>query len=163
MKTKNKINTVTVELPAHWASYLVNGDSSGLVDYHGESLEDVQARLASAGVKASQCVDVSDPFDATDDVTGLFTSMATYTFQVVSPVQQFQQIANILNKATSWINPNLSNGEVNKLSDEELQKLKELAMQLDPIADEIDDILDIARARKKQEDVNALTYGKPSK
>lgn len=29
---KTKIETVTYKLPAHWASYLINGDASGLED-----------------------------------------------------------------------------------------------------------------------------------
>ncbi len=72
--------TIKVDMPAHWASYLINGDASGLVDYHGESLVDVHERLAAEGVENAHCVDVGEPFTARDTWTRLLTEMATYTF-----------------------------------------------------------------------------------
>ncbi len=79
IRRARKLKTVQVTLPAHWASYLINHDSSGLVDYHGESLEAVHSALADFGVKMGDCIDVAESTDF-QSFDGLYTEVAEYTF-----------------------------------------------------------------------------------
>lgn len=74
------IITHTYLLPAHWASYLINGDHSGLTD-----AEQAQADAAIDWIGKGGPVDVSEgEFSWTHDVqhiTGrLGGDVATYTF-----------------------------------------------------------------------------------
>lgn len=70
--------TTTYTLPVYWASYLVNGDASGLEP--GEKTE-IDAWLANEGGIGS-CVDVSEDswFARSNDATTLGGDVATYTF-----------------------------------------------------------------------------------
>lgn len=72
---KNAIKTVTVELPAYWAGYLINNNAASLED----SVEDVKAALAEAGVRSIDCLTVSDE-SFTGRFNGLVTELSTYTF-----------------------------------------------------------------------------------
>lgn len=72
------IETIELELPVYWASYLINGDSSGLED--GEQ-EQIDAFLAYE-VPDYQCVAVSDDswFAHSNDANDIGGDVATYTF-----------------------------------------------------------------------------------
>jgi len=74
-------HTIEVRLPAYWASYLINGDASGLLD--GEQQE-IDAYLARAGLGAA--VDCSDEpwFAHYNDATDLGGDVCDYTFMVQS-------------------------------------------------------------------------------
>lgn len=78
----SRFRVIKREAPAHWASYLINGDASGLVDYYGESTDEVDAWLASVGA--------GGPTDCSDEPhyghwNGLLTDLLTYTFLVPLP------------------------------------------------------------------------------
>ena len=53
------IKEVTEELPIYWASYLINGDSSGLEDGE-ENL--IKETLDYLELSSSECVDVSEDY-----------------------------------------------------------------------------------------------------
>lgn len=77
------LTSIEYTLPAYWASYLVNGDASGLED--GEQ-ETIDAWLSSQG-NIGQCVDVSeDTWFAwrNDSNNGLGGDVATFAFLVSS-------------------------------------------------------------------------------
>jgi hypothetical protein len=75
---KTKLQTETYSLPVYWASYLINGDASGLED--GEQAE-IDAWLASLPY-GWECVDVSEDSDfrRSNDATDLGGDCADYTF-----------------------------------------------------------------------------------
>ena len=53
------IKEITEELPIYWASFLINGDSSGLEDGE-ENL--IKETLDYLELSSSECVDVSDDY-----------------------------------------------------------------------------------------------------
>ena len=53
------IKEITEELPIYWASYLINGDSSGLEDNEEILIKDTLEHLE---LYSSQCVSVSDDY-----------------------------------------------------------------------------------------------------
>tara|TARA_R100001015_G_C4630508_1_gene192183 strand:+ start:3166 stop:3411 length:246 start_codon:yes stop_codon:yes gene_type:complete len=53
------IKEITEELPIYWASYLINGDSSGLEDDEEILIKDTLEHLE---LSSSQCVSVSDDY-----------------------------------------------------------------------------------------------------
>ena len=53
------IKKITEELPIYWASYLINGDSSGLDD--GEEYV-IEATLVDLELSKFECVSVSDDY-----------------------------------------------------------------------------------------------------
>lgn len=75
----NGISTVTYSMPAHWASYLINGDASGLDD------DDIaQADAAIEDIGLGSPVDVSDSdFRRGGDYGSLAGDYADYTFHVI--------------------------------------------------------------------------------
>ena len=74
----------TYDLPAHWASYLINGDCSGL---EPEDIELCDTKTKDLG----SCVDVSeDTFFG--QFNGLGCDLATYTFRL-DEVGQFYKEA----------------------------------------------------------------------
>ena len=70
------------ELPSYWASYLINGDGSGLED--GEEKQ-IESFLASEGLESWTCADVSDNtwFAHGNDATNLGGDVARYTFVLI--------------------------------------------------------------------------------
>lgn len=72
MKTESYI------LPAHWASYLINGDASGYTDEEAMEIEDFCNDLGP-------CIDVTDEeeFRWVNDANNLGGSVATFHFQVL--------------------------------------------------------------------------------
>lgn len=77
------MKTITnYDLPAYWASYLVNGDASGLEPGEQEQIDAWSARQGDIG----SCVDVSEDswFAWSNDATNLGGDVATYAFLKVS-------------------------------------------------------------------------------
>jgi hypothetical protein len=95
------IDTADFVLPAYWASYLVNGDASGLQDGEQEEIDHwvdaryVDAHLSADGTHTSYktlagCLNVSEEshFSYWNDAnTGLGGDVLTYTF-ALSPVRE---------------------------------------------------------------------------
>ena len=76
MKTSKTFKTVQVKLPARWASFLINGDLSGL----DESAAEIRALIALHGIELSDnCVDVS-LYSELEEFNGLLDEVAFYTF-----------------------------------------------------------------------------------
>ena len=74
-------STVQYELPMHWASYLINGDATGLEDHEKEV---VDAWLKSESYP--YFVDVSEPyFRWRNDATKLGGDVCTYTAFIDAP------------------------------------------------------------------------------
>ena len=75
---KTKFQTEIYSLPSYWASYLINGDASGMDD--GDQA-DCDAWLASLPY-GYNCVDVSEEtsFRRSNDATDLGGDCAEYTF-----------------------------------------------------------------------------------
>jgi len=72
------IELTKLELPIYWASYIANGDESGLEN--GEKRL-IDTYLASNGVDATQCVDIARETSVGLCANGLFTGeYTTYTF-----------------------------------------------------------------------------------
>jgi len=77
-----KLTTITLLLPTPWASYLINGDASGLRE--GE-IESIERALVEHGVTSGECYSVSEesefryvaPWDCANELGGDFS---TYTF-----------------------------------------------------------------------------------
>lgn len=70
-------------LPAHWASYLINGDSSGYTDEEESEIHEWETTHAPG-----PCIGCGDYPEFTwrgDDGT-LGADRVTYTFQVIEPV-----------------------------------------------------------------------------
>lgn len=72
-----KIKTVTLQLPSHWASALVNGDFSGLSDVEEKELNDFLSENPHLG----SCLDCSDVSELAL-YEGLLCDVLTYTFPV---------------------------------------------------------------------------------
>lgn len=72
------MKTVTYTLPSYWASYLINGDASGLEDAETKEIDGFCADLGP-------CLDVSDEeeFSWHNDANSLGSSVATFTFQIL--------------------------------------------------------------------------------
>lgn len=77
MNTNRKIINSTEDAPAHWASYLVNGDASGLDDKDVELADQFQNDIAPSYVVS--CED--DTFLA--NYKGLITEMITYNLHTI--------------------------------------------------------------------------------
>ena len=75
------MKTLTFTLPAPWASYLVNGDDSGLEP--GEQ-EQCDAFLARNGISANDCLDCSEEswFARDNDATRLGGDVMDFVFNV---------------------------------------------------------------------------------
>jgi len=73
-----KLNTVSYTLPADWASYLVNGDASGLSD---AEQKEVDAFCDGLGF----CIDCSNEneFSWRNDANNLGGPVADFTFQSI--------------------------------------------------------------------------------
>ena len=72
-----KIKTVTLQLPAHWASALVNGDYSGLTNAEEKEVGDFLAENPHLG----HCLDCGDTTEL-GHYEGLLCDVLTYTFPV---------------------------------------------------------------------------------
>lgn len=72
-----KIKTVTLQLPSHWASALVNGDFSGLSDVEKKELNGFLSENPHLG----SCLDCSDVSELAR-YEGLLCDVLTYTFPV---------------------------------------------------------------------------------
>ncbi len=84
-----RIKTVTAIGPAHWASYLVNGDPS-VFDYYNCNAADAEAEQAKADAFAAEhgcCVGAKDMED--DPMEG---SQCLYTFHVLEELQPVNTI-----------------------------------------------------------------------
>jgi len=78
------IKTETYRAPSNWASYLVNGDPSGLGDHEQGACDDWTATLAHLYSNPVECVEVG--FYLTHDAYEFFpyaTDCSLYTFQVI--------------------------------------------------------------------------------
>ena len=74
MGTTKKLKTTTYDLPAYWASALINDDKTGLDDWDTEKLYDFQVNNPNL-----RCVDCSsESFFST--YRGMGCDMFTYTF-----------------------------------------------------------------------------------
>lgn len=72
------MTTETYTLPIYWASYLINGDASGLED---NEQEEIDAWMESE--QPGSCVDVGEDYwfsSYNDARTGLAGDVAEYTF-----------------------------------------------------------------------------------
>jgi hypothetical protein len=70
------MNTTEYLLPSHWASYLINGDASGLED---EEIKEIDSWYESEGVRS--CVGVEeDGFHWGNDASSLGGDCSVYTF-----------------------------------------------------------------------------------
>lgn len=76
----NATELETYDLPAYWASYLINGDASGMSDTDRAICGDF---LAVRGLRAADCLNVSDDtwFAWRNDATDLGGDVATFTFR----------------------------------------------------------------------------------
>lgn len=72
------IKTQTYTLPAHWASALINGDTSGM-----EDAEEKEMDVWLDAEKPGWCVDCTDEaeFRRSNDATSLGGDCLTFTFQ----------------------------------------------------------------------------------
>lgn len=77
-----KIETEEFTLPAHWASFLVNGDDSGLSREERTEIEAWERRVERR-CWSFWCVGVSDEsfFAHRNDANNLGADCATFTFQ----------------------------------------------------------------------------------
>ena len=73
----------TYELPVYWASYLINGDDSGLEP--GERQE-IDTWLAKQGLDRGDAVDCGEPyFSWNNDANGIGGDVAEFTFLIPQP------------------------------------------------------------------------------
>jgi hypothetical protein len=74
------IQTCKCLLPAHWASYLINGDGTGLTDEEYVEVQRWERRSAPG-----PCIDVAEDADFTidGDDGGLACDRAVFTFQLL--------------------------------------------------------------------------------
>lgn len=81
-----KIYTETYTLPAYWASYLINGDASGMED---AEVAEVDSWL-TAHPKLGACLDVSEgeEFAWRNDANSLGGDVAEFTFPLNNPRPQ---------------------------------------------------------------------------
>lgn len=81
MKT---INTITYKLPSYWASYLINGDASGLEDNEQEQIDAwTERQRKSANTSLFSCADCSEPyFSWCDDAGRMGGDVCDYTFLI---------------------------------------------------------------------------------
>ncbi len=72
-----KIQTAEYTLPTYWASYLVNGDASGL-----EDSEQAEIDRWLSDMEPGECVDMLDDshFAHCNDASRMGGDVATYTF-----------------------------------------------------------------------------------
>jgi hypothetical protein len=78
LKTNKHMNTETYILPAYWASYLINGDASGLSDD-----EQAECDAWTDTNLGGNCVDVGEPYFAhRNDAGTLAGDVAEFTFFV---------------------------------------------------------------------------------
>ena len=77
------IKTEEFKLPTWWASYLINGDASGLTDDEQAEIDN-WCEVHTAG----PCLDVADDEDFTTrgDDGWLGADRATFTFQIIEPL-----------------------------------------------------------------------------
>lgn len=73
------IETETYTLPAYWASYLINGDHSGLED---SEIQEADSFMASLEADGWYCVDASQDsdFSYSNDATDTGGDVAEFTF-----------------------------------------------------------------------------------
>ena len=81
------IKTFTVNLPAHWASYLINGDATSFFLYDDGDAE-IERIDQWCEQNSGYCLDVSEdshfmPFGSRDCPGELPGDYAEYTFQVM--------------------------------------------------------------------------------
>lgn len=69
----------TYNLPAYWASYLINGDSTGLEE---EEIKEVDAFLERNGLGCCIDVDNEQEFSWANDANQLGGAVADFTFEV---------------------------------------------------------------------------------
>ena len=69
------MNLKTIDMPAHWACYLINGDESSLC---GHDLYDCDKACAEANVSPNSCLDSGAEFIGR--WRGMMTDLCTYTF-----------------------------------------------------------------------------------
>lgn len=76
-----KIEIEEFTLPAHWASFLVNGDDSGLERADRQEIEEWERRVERRGW-SFHCVDVSEDtfFARRNDANTLGATCARFTF-----------------------------------------------------------------------------------
>ena len=72
------MKTETVELPAFYATYLINNDPEGL---EVSDFENLTSFLAWAGVRAGDCLTVDEDTFFARWFDGLGHDMATFTFK----------------------------------------------------------------------------------
>lgn len=82
------MKTFAVNLPAHWASYLINNDSSSFALYGDEGDAELERIDQWCERNSGYCLDVSEdvffmPFGSLDCPGELPGDYATYTFQVI--------------------------------------------------------------------------------
>jgi hypothetical protein len=79
-----EINTVIYKLPAHFASYLINADASGLEDSEQNEIDAwVERRMAYHNTRVFRCVDCGEQyFTWHNDLDGLGNDVAEFTFQI---------------------------------------------------------------------------------
>lgn len=84
MKTETKINTIEYTLPAYWASYLINGDASGLEQGEQEQIdawvEKQRQALNTSLFSCAGCID--EGFSPWNDATTLGGDVCDYTFLI---------------------------------------------------------------------------------
>ena len=80
---KTKFETETYSLPVYWASYLINGDASGMEDEEQAECDSFLASLPYGW----DCVDVSEESDFrhSNDATNLGGDCADYSFMREAP------------------------------------------------------------------------------
>lgn len=79
------INTITYKLPSYWASYLINGDASGLEDNEQEQIDTwVERQRKNLNTTLFSCTDCSEEsaYSWRNDATNLGGDVCDYTFLI---------------------------------------------------------------------------------
>lgn len=85
MKTK-KLNGVTYTLPAYWASYLINGDDSGMSE---QDKRDCAAFLARKGLNRHHFVDSGEQWSQShNDATAMYGDVCEFVYMPPNPIHQ---------------------------------------------------------------------------
>lgn len=78
------IITVEYDLPSHWASALINDDTSGMEDSEIQDMNDTLDRIEALEGGLVHCLDVKDEQEFARPDFGLpYGNVATFVFQII--------------------------------------------------------------------------------
>jgi hypothetical protein len=107
-----KSNLVSYRLPAYWASYLINGDASGLSDGEAREVDDCLEWIERDAGGTAVCVDCGDEadFERGNDWNGIGGATACFTFHVLTLRDRWRNSWGQARKG------NHGNGELSRLA-----------------------------------------------